>query len=83
MSTICKLNRNVRERRAMRRNLIRELERAYHDQAVIAGRSSEGALVASATLKFLNDVRRSPWRTGDQKGAIFSRVAHELAAPTS
>jgi hypothetical protein len=80
MSTACKLNPMVRERRAARAALIRELEQVYYRESSIS-RTGAGALAAHATLDLLTKVARSSGRSADAKGKIFARVARELASP--
>jgi hypothetical protein len=68
MSTVCKLDSEVRRRRAMRRTLLRNHKpRSYLEAKILA----ELALIAA-----------SPRLTGDTKQALFERGARQMAGRT-
>lgn len=66
MSTVCKLDPEVRLRRAMRRNLLRNTKAANHEQIAIL---SELALIAGSSRM-----------TGATKHALFERGAKQFVS---
>ena len=70
MSTICKLSPEVRRRRALRANLLRNPPRFRDPKSVVlAGR-------IMAELHLIHD---SPRHRGDTKHMLFMRGAHQLS----
>jgi len=76
MSTICKLNPAVREARAARSQLLRDLAK-WESDAIKEGHH-ENAAKAVGARDLLQVIKDSPYRTGARKNAIFRRVAREL-----
>ena len=67
MSTICKLDTEVRRNRAARRNLLRNHRLRNHEDA--------------AVLAELSLIAANPRLTGATKQALFERGARQLTAP--
>jgi hypothetical protein len=68
MSTVCKLDPEVRRRRAMRRNLLRTRAKSHAEIVIMA----ELALIAA-----------NPRLTGETKQALFERGARQLVGSTA
>ena len=64
MSTVCKLDPIVRQRRAMRRNLLRTRAKSHIEVVILA----ELALIAA-----------NPRLTGETKQTLFERGARQMA----
>lgn len=79
MSTICKLNPKVREDRRMRAAMTRQVAQVRDRIAAEHGIGSMVADQANSVAAFLDQVRRSPYRTGARKNQLFQAIARELA----
>lgn len=78
MSTICKLNPKVREARSMRAAMVKHARQAHAELQKRYGLGSEHEYRGFIVADLLERVKRSPYRTGARKDAIFRVVARSL-----
>lgn len=78
MSTICKLNPKVREARSMRAAMVKHAAEAHAELHRRYGVGSEHEYRGYIVANLLERVKKSPYRTGARKDAIFRVVARAL-----
>lgn len=79
MSTITKIGgRKVREDRAMRAALVREMAGKAEDFLRQFGPADNRTVQVATARNFLRHVARSPQRTGARKNQLFHQLAREL-----
>lgn len=79
MSTISKLNPKVREDRYARRAMLRQARAVHGKISVEMGIGSPTEYQSFQIADFLEKVYRTPWRSGDNKNELFTRLARELS----
>lgn len=78
MSTASKLNPKVRQDRYARRAMLRQARAVHGKIAAQTGVGSPMEHQAFVIADFLEKIYRTPWRTGENKNELFTRLAREL-----